>query len=67
LSKKKRKPKKFVKPKNVYADPEDVKKYGTKGKNGNWPGCTQEFINRTEKRRAKDKAAKRSRKRNRRR
>ena len=39
--------------------------YGRKGKNENWPGCTEEFVNRTKKRRKKDKMAKKSKKRNR--
>lgn len=39
--------------------------FGRRGKNGNWPGCTEDFVNRTEKRRAKNKAARKSRKRNR--
>jgi len=48
----------------------DVKKkpdpdHGRKGKNDNWPGCTEEFVNKTKKRRAKNKAAKKSKQRNR--
>lgn len=38
---------------------------GRKGKNDNWPGCTEEFVKRTEKRRKNNKEAKKSRKRNR--
>lgn len=45
---------------------ENEAKYGHKGKNGNWPGCTPEFVNRTLKRRAKNKMAKKSRKKNKR-
>jgi hypothetical protein len=40
--------------------------YGHAGKNGNWPGCTTEFVKRTLKRRKKNKLAKASRKKNRR-
>lgn len=43
-------------------DPETA---NCRGKNGNWPGCTAEFVNRTVKRRKKNKAAKKSRKKNR--
>jgi len=39
--------------------------HGRKGKNGNWPGCTEEFVKRTEKRRKAAKAAKKARKKNR--
>lgn len=45
-----------------------VKKESGKGRNGknqNWPGCTEEFVKRTEKRRKKNKQAKDSRKKNR--
>lgn len=38
---------------------------GRKGKNDNWPGCTKQFVNKTEKRRKQNKAAKQSRKKNR--
>lgn len=46
---------------DVNAHPES----GRKGKNDNWPGCTKDFVSRTEKRRKKNKQAKKSRKRNR--
>jgi len=39
--------------------------HGCRGKNDNWPGCTEEFVNRTKKRRKKNKQAKKSRKQNR--
>lgn len=39
--------------------------HGRKGKNGNWPGCTEEFVKRTEKRRKAAKVAKKARKKNR--
>lgn len=38
---------------------------GRKGRNDNWPGCTKKFVNKTLKRRKKNKAAKKSRKANR--
>lgn len=38
---------------------------GSAGPNGNWPGCTPEFVKRTEKRRKRNKLAKKSRKKNR--
>jgi len=41
------------------------KEHGRKGKNDNWPGCTAEFVSRTEKRRKKNKDAKKARKKNR--
>lgn len=44
---------------------EDYSKYGTKGKNNNWPGCTTKFVKKTLKRRKKNKMAKESRRRNR--
>ncbi len=40
--------------------------HGRKGKNGNWPGCTKSFVKRTEARRKLNKAAKKSRSKNRR-
>ncbi len=39
--------------------------HGSRGKNDNWPGCTEEFVNHTTKRRKKNKEAKKSRKKNR--
>lgn len=38
---------------------------GRRGRNSDWPGCTKEFANKTEARRAKNKLAKKSRKKNR--
>lgn len=35
---------------------------GRRGQNGDYPGCTAEFVNKTIKRRKKNKAAKKSRK-----
>ena len=46
---------------NVEVDPE----HGRAGKDGKWIGCTDKFINKTKKRRKKDKLAKASRKKNR--
>ncbi len=39
--------------------------YGHKGKNGNWPGCTVEFVKRVEKDRAAAKRARKARKKSR--
>jgi len=47
------------------AEKVDIGKHGRKGKDNDWPGCTEEFANKTNKRREKNKAAKKSRKKNR--
>lgn len=39
--------------------------HGRRGKNDNYPGCTKEFVKKTRQRRAKNKQAKASRKKNR--
>lgn len=39
--------------------------HGRKGRNGNYPGCTAEFVKRTKKRRKKNELAKASRRKNR--
>lgn len=39
-----------------------LKSLGRKNNSGGWPGCTEKFVNKTEKRRKKDKMAKKSRK-----
>ena len=48
------------------ATPEDrkaaLKSLGRKGRKNDWPGCNPDFVNRTEKRRKKDKMAKKTRK-----
>lgn len=41
------------------------KEHGRSGKNGNWPGCTKAYVIRVQKRRLKNKLAKKSKKKNR--
>ncbi len=50
---------------NNGVEPKKVTPVGRKGKNGNWPGCTDKFVNRVEKDRAAAKAARKARKKNR--
>lgn len=46
---------------DVVIDPE----HGRQGRNGNWPGCTKQFVNRVKKDRKKANAARKARRKNR--